>query len=730
MTTDRNFVWAIDENGKPCKCYALPENRGKGRCNHYFHAAPGESSKDFFKKYGLGKQTLNEFKEFNKNKVIVPELTREDLPDYTEGIKALVSPVDSCDESVSDAIYRSIYGNKRFMGDKPFDGAEIKVTEEIQDPDDPNKTKITMTFTKEDGTVDETSFSVPRMTETGEYIINGTAYRYIPTLKKDKSGVCIGVGNGGEKLITFKDEDEEQVVRFAEGKDVCSIHYVNEDGKHIWDRNVSVEDVKNYFDGKDNNLTDEQKAALASVSPIVTKRWAEEGGIDGLMSQQPDSVNDLSYKGVVTFNDRLVYSFSKKFRSMDSFYRKAKKNGDLENYKFDTTGMEDVIRKDMNTASYMQVSDNLNPIAAMSQSQKVSWTGEGGDDVWSNDNPPDSLRMVNKSYFGMSDVNDTPLGGKVGLTVNVKGRFDHKTHTIIPDKNIITGSDFIPYINHSDPTRSAMAISQMKEACPIVGGEDPKVSTKGWDKIKGSKLGCNLNVAYVAEEGVWEDAVVISESTAKKMTTVQSKKYNVPSVPSGLKVGDKLDYGSNISGVPVQYPGVVKSIDGHKVEIESVYPMTVGDKISGRHGNKGVVSRIMPDDQMPKVDGKPADIIMSPIGVSGRSNLSQVYEVNDGDFNKTREIEYKGRKTRGTGGTQFVMRINQIAEKKLLSNSDKMTQDKHYKTRFGEMESILLTTNQNRLEILDYLKHQEQRDNEQKVMNTLHAIGVDMRGVE
>ena len=39
----KEFVWAIDEDGKPCKCYALPENRGKGRCPHKFHAEEGET---------------------------------------------------------------------------------------------------------------------------------------------------------------------------------------------------------------------------------------------------------------------------------------------------------------------------------------------------------------------------------------------------------------------------------------------------------------------------------------------------------------------------------------------------------------------------------------------------------------------------------------------------------------------------------------------------------------
>lgn len=53
----RNFVWALDENNKPCKCYALPENRGRGNCNHKFHAEEGESVSDFFSAHGFKVKT-------------------------------------------------------------------------------------------------------------------------------------------------------------------------------------------------------------------------------------------------------------------------------------------------------------------------------------------------------------------------------------------------------------------------------------------------------------------------------------------------------------------------------------------------------------------------------------------------------------------------------------------------------------------------------------------------
>lgn len=48
-----NFVWAIDENGKPCKCKAKPENRGKRNCKHQFHQEPGQSKEEFLSEHGI-----------------------------------------------------------------------------------------------------------------------------------------------------------------------------------------------------------------------------------------------------------------------------------------------------------------------------------------------------------------------------------------------------------------------------------------------------------------------------------------------------------------------------------------------------------------------------------------------------------------------------------------------------------------------------------------------------
>ena len=75
-------------------------------------------------------------------------------------------------------------------------------------------------------------------------------------------------------------------------------------------------------------------------------------------------------------------------------------------------------------------------------------------------------------------------------------------------------------------------------------------------------------------------------------------------------------------------PGVNQVI---RVYIATKRKISVGDKMSGRHGNKGVISRILPEEDMPFLpDGTPVDIVLNPMGVPSRMNLGQVLEVHLG----------------------------------------------------------------------------------------------------
>ncbi len=89
----------------------------------------------------------------------------------------------------------------------------------------------------------------------------------------------------------------------------------------------------------------------------------------------------------------------------------------------------------------------------------------------------------------------------------------------------------------------------------------------------------------------------------------------------GVKVfsrerGDKLE------------TGVIKEI---RIEVAEMRKISVGDKMAGRHGNKGVVSRVLPEEDMPYLeDGTPVDIILNPLGVASRMNIGQILETHLG----------------------------------------------------------------------------------------------------
>ncbi len=72
-------------------------------------------------------------------------------------------------------------------------------------------------------------------------------------------------------------------------------------------------------------------------------------------------------------------------------------------------------------------------------------------------------------------------------------------------------------------------------------------------------------------------------------------------------------------------------IEQYKIYVAEMRKINVGDKIAGRHGNKGVVSRILPVEDMPFMeDGTPIDILLSPMGVPSRMNLGQLFEIHLG----------------------------------------------------------------------------------------------------
>ncbi len=111
----------------------------------------------------------------------------------------------------------------------------------------------------------------------------------------------------------------------------------------------------------------------------------------------------------------------------------------------------------------------------------------------------------------------------------------------------------------------------------------------------------------------------------EKAREVRDTSLRVPHGEAGTIVDVKIFTRENSDELG---PGVNKVI---RVYIAQKRKISVGDKMAGRHGNKGVISRILPEEDMPFMpDGTPVDVVLNPLGVPSRMNLGQVLEVHLG----------------------------------------------------------------------------------------------------
>ena len=109
----------------------------------------------------------------------------------------------------------------------------------------------------------------------------------------------------------------------------------------------------------------------------------------------------------------------------------------------------------------------------------------------------------------------------------------------------------------------------------------------------------------------------------EKAREVRDTSLKVPHGEYGIVVDAKVFTRENGDELP---PGVNKSV---RIYIAQKRKISVGDKMAGRHGNKGVVSRVLPIEDMPYLpNGRPVDIVLNPLGVPSRMNIGQVLEIH------------------------------------------------------------------------------------------------------
>jgi DNA-directed RNA polymerase subunit beta len=123
----------------------------------------------------------------------------------------------------------------------------------------------------------------------------------------------------------------------------------------------------------------------------------------------------------------------------------------------------------------------------------------------------------------------------------------------------------------------------------------------------------NFNIKWVKPASLRDDVQKIVDRFWTKITEIQEeKKHRIES----LKHGDELP------------SGVLQMV---KVYVATKRSLSIGDKMAGRHGNKGVIAKIMPEEDMPFLeDGTPLDILLNPLGVPSRMNVGQILETHLG----------------------------------------------------------------------------------------------------
>lgn len=137
-------------------------------------------------------------------------------------------------------------------------------------------------------------------------------------------------------------------------------------------------------------------------------------------------------------------------------------------------------------------------------------------------------------------------------------------------------------------------------------------------------------------------------------------------------------------------PGVIKMV---KIYLAKKRKLSVGDKMAGRHGNKGVVSRILPEEDMPYFDdGTPVDVVLNPLGVPSRMNVGQVLETHLGlaarklgeqlyDFGNRKEIKsVKDKLKKIYSKVEYKQLTDGLTDQEILDMTRKMKTGLHMAT--------------------------------------------------
>ena len=196
---------------------------------------------------------------------------------------------------------------------------------------------------------------------------------------------------------------------------------------------------------------------------------------------------------------------------------------------------------------------------------------------------PNRERVITPGQMGRVCPFETPEGPNIGRWLTVALGAEVRDGRLIvvddrPEAALGLSASLVPFLEHTDANRLLMGVNMMRQWLPPSAPEPALVRTGNEPNAPEFWCGHNLLTAFIPWDGdAFEDAIVISASCAKRL------RYAAPVEP--------------------------------------------GDKFSNRFGAKGVISRILSDDEMPRLpDGTPVELIYSLCGLPSRMNFGQVRE--------------------------------------------------------------------------------------------------------
>lgn len=196
---------------------------------------------------------------------------------------------------------------------------------------------------------------------------------------------------------------------------------------------------------------------------------------------------------------------------------------------------------------------------------------------------PNRQQVISQSQFGRVCPFETPEGHNIGHVLHIALGTAIKGNRLViiddsPEAALGLTASMVPFLEHNDSNRQLMGVNMIRQALVPPDPEPAYVQTGNEVDQPDFWFGRNLLTAYISwGPGTFEDAIIISQSAAKKL--------NYPS------------------------------------------PAELGDKLANRHGTKGTISRILPDDEMPHMeDGTPVELLFSFVGIHTRMNLGQLRE--------------------------------------------------------------------------------------------------------